>query len=257
MRIAAAVVSIGLAVIAGFAVPVADAHPSEPGVVSYAVLGKGSVGNIVGAPMGWEAVFTRPFQAFWVELPACNNWVDIGLPGCTTIPTWRRSTALPRRRPPPTKPTWSSRRLGYSPATMPQTGRFTALSTEPWAARGRPPRSTWTTGRRRCGRSPVGRRPAPTRPGPNKRPAPIDDALFKPGCAKTYCCRPRSVSPATPVPRSTCWPGQCRTHWAELASSFARRGGRQDKPVAAIVLVAAQPTVRRACFRHAPGPEGS
>ncbi len=33
MRIAAAVVSIGLAVIAGFAVPVADAHPSEPGVV--------------------------------------------------------------------------------------------------------------------------------------------------------------------------------------------------------------------------------
>lgn len=80
MRIAAAVVSIGLAVIAGFAVPVADAHPSEPGVVSYAVLGKGSVGNIVGAPMGWEAVFTRPFQAFWVELPACNNWVDIGLP---------------------------------------------------------------------------------------------------------------------------------------------------------------------------------
>ncbi len=80
MRIAAAVVSIGLAVIAGFAVPVADAHPSEPGVVSYAVLGKGSVGNIVGAPMRWEAVFTRPFQAFWVELPACNNWVDIGLP---------------------------------------------------------------------------------------------------------------------------------------------------------------------------------
>lgn len=80
MRIAAAVVSIGLAIIAGFAVPVADAHPSEPGVVSYAVLGKGSVGNIVGAPMGWEAVFTRPFQAFWVELPACNNWVDIGLP---------------------------------------------------------------------------------------------------------------------------------------------------------------------------------
>lgn len=257
MRIAAAVVSIGLAVIAGFAVPVADAHPSEPGVVSYAVLGKGSVGNIVGAPMGWEAVFTRPFQAFWVELPACNNWVDIGLPevyddpdlasfnGATTQTSATDQTHLVKQA------------LGYSPATMPQTGRFTALSTEPWAARGRPPRSTWTTGRRRCGRSPVGRRPAPTRPGPNKRPAPIDDALFKPGCAKTYCCRPRSVSPATPVPRSTCWPGQCRTHWAELASSFARRGGRQDKPVAAIVLVAAQPTVRRACFRHAPGPEGS
>lgn len=59
---------------------VAVAVPSEPGVVSYAVLGKGSVGNVIGAPMGWESVFAEPFQAFWVDLPACNNWADIGLP---------------------------------------------------------------------------------------------------------------------------------------------------------------------------------
>ena len=58
----------------------AAAAPSQPGVVSYAVLGKGSVGNIVGAPMTWESVFTEPFQAFWVDLPDCNNWADIGLP---------------------------------------------------------------------------------------------------------------------------------------------------------------------------------
>ena len=58
----------------------AAARPSDPGVVSYAVLGKGSVGNIVGAPMTWESVFTDPFQGFWVDLPACNNWADIGLP---------------------------------------------------------------------------------------------------------------------------------------------------------------------------------
>lgn len=58
----------------------AGAAPSEPGVVSYAVLGKGSVGNIVGAPMGWEAVSGRPYQAFWVDNPVCNNWADIGLP---------------------------------------------------------------------------------------------------------------------------------------------------------------------------------
>lgn len=58
----------------------AAATPSEPGVVSYAVLGKGSVGNVVGAPMTWESVFTQPFQGFWVDLPACNNWADIGLP---------------------------------------------------------------------------------------------------------------------------------------------------------------------------------
>lgn len=58
----------------------AQARPSDPGVVSYAVLGKGSVGNIVGAPMTWESVSTDPFQAYWVDLPACNNWADIGLP---------------------------------------------------------------------------------------------------------------------------------------------------------------------------------
>ena len=60
--------------------PAAAAHPSDPGVVSYAVLGKGSVGNIVGGPMGWESVFAQPFQGFWVELPVCNNWAEIGLP---------------------------------------------------------------------------------------------------------------------------------------------------------------------------------
>ena len=60
--------------------PVAAAHPSDPGVVSYAVLGKGSVGNIVGGPMGWESVFTDPFQGYFVDLAECNNWADIGLP---------------------------------------------------------------------------------------------------------------------------------------------------------------------------------
>jgi hypothetical protein len=78
MRITAAAVSLGLA--AALGAPVAAAHPSDPGVVSYAVLGKGSVGNIVGGPMGWESVSTQPFQGFWVELPVCNNWAEIGLP---------------------------------------------------------------------------------------------------------------------------------------------------------------------------------
>lgn len=69
----------------GVAVPVspawpAGAKPSDPGVVNYAVLGRGSVANIVGAPMAWESPFTQPFQGYWVDLPACNNWADIGLP---------------------------------------------------------------------------------------------------------------------------------------------------------------------------------
>ena len=74
---AAALTALGAAVT--LAAPV-WARPSDPGVVSYAVLGKGSVGNIVGAPMTWESVFTDPFQAYWVDLPVCNNWADIGLP---------------------------------------------------------------------------------------------------------------------------------------------------------------------------------
>jgi hypothetical protein len=80
MRVAAA--AIGTIGAVGLAIggPAAGAAPSEPGVVSYAVLGKGAVGNVIGAPMGWESVFTEPFQAFWVDLPACNNWADIGLP---------------------------------------------------------------------------------------------------------------------------------------------------------------------------------
>jgi hypothetical protein len=80
MRISAALVTVGLAVGGALATPAAAARPSEPGVVNYAVLGKGSVGNIVGGPMGWESVFTQPFQGYSVDNPVCNNWADIGLP---------------------------------------------------------------------------------------------------------------------------------------------------------------------------------
>lgn len=81
-RRAATILLAGLGLAASYAAvaPIAAAGPSEPGVVSYAVLPKGSVGNIVGAPMGFEAVSGAPFQAFWVDDPACNNWADIGLP---------------------------------------------------------------------------------------------------------------------------------------------------------------------------------
>lgn len=77
MRISAAAVSIGLAIAAA---PTAAARPSDPGVVNYAVMGKGSVGNIVGGPMRDESVFTQPVQSYWVDDPVCNNWADIGLP---------------------------------------------------------------------------------------------------------------------------------------------------------------------------------
>jgi hypothetical protein len=75
--VAATAMGVGLAI--GLAVP-AHAKNSDPGVVNYAVMGKGSVGNIVGATMRWENFFTDPFQAYWVDVPVCNNWADIGLP---------------------------------------------------------------------------------------------------------------------------------------------------------------------------------
>lgn len=75
--IAATLCAAGLAVT--LAAPGA-ARPSDPGVVNYAVLGKGSVGNIVGAPMRFESLFTDPVQGFSVNIPVCNNWADIGLP---------------------------------------------------------------------------------------------------------------------------------------------------------------------------------
>jgi PknH-like extracellular domain len=76
-----AVVMAGVGLALGLAVAApAGARPSDPGVVNYAVLAKGSVGNIVGAPIRFESTFTDPFQSFWVDNPACNNWADIGLP---------------------------------------------------------------------------------------------------------------------------------------------------------------------------------
>lgn len=77
---AAIIVAVVLAVVPGALAAPAAARPSDPGVVSYAVLGKGSVGNVVGAPMTWESTFTAPFQGFSVDIPVCNNWADIGLP---------------------------------------------------------------------------------------------------------------------------------------------------------------------------------
>jgi hypothetical protein len=79
MRATVTVLGVGLAFGVAVAAP-ASARPSDPGVENYAVLGKGSVGNILGAPMASESTFTAPFQGYYVDTPDCNNWADIGLP---------------------------------------------------------------------------------------------------------------------------------------------------------------------------------
>ncbi|TRW88750.1 sensor domain-containing protein [Mycolicibacterium sp. 018/SC-01/001] len=78
-RMIAAVALSGISVGVALAAPAA-ARPSDPGVVNYAVLNKGSVGNIVGARLTTESTFSAPFQAYSVDIPVCNNWADIGLP---------------------------------------------------------------------------------------------------------------------------------------------------------------------------------
>ena len=80
--IPAAVVGVGVALGLSLAAPadLAAARPSDPGVVNYAVLPKGSVGNIVGATMRFESLFSEPVQGFTVDNPVCNNWADVGLP---------------------------------------------------------------------------------------------------------------------------------------------------------------------------------
>lgn len=79
---AVAAAGVGVAIALSVAAPagLASARPSDPGVVNYAVLPKGSVGNIVGATLRFESVFTQPVQKFSVDNPACNNWADVGLP---------------------------------------------------------------------------------------------------------------------------------------------------------------------------------
>lgn len=79
---AVAATGVGVAIALSMVAPagLASARPSDPGVVNYAVLPKGSVGNIVGATMRFESLFTEPVQTFSVDNPACNNWADVGLP---------------------------------------------------------------------------------------------------------------------------------------------------------------------------------
>jgi hypothetical protein len=80
-RTGACVCAVVTVVLAGFsALPTAAARPSDPSMVNRAVLDEGSVSNIVGATMGWEAMSTVPVQDYWIDLPACNDYADVGLP---------------------------------------------------------------------------------------------------------------------------------------------------------------------------------
>ncbi|OOK72643.1 pknH-like extracellular domain protein [Mycobacterium kansasii] len=176
-------------------------------MVNYAVLGRGSVGNIVGAPMGWESVFTEPFQAYAVDLPVCNNWADIGLPEVYNDPDLASFNGAITQTSATDQTHYVKQAVGVFASNDAAGRAFHRVVDRTVGCSGKPPRCTWTTGPRRCGRSTAGRLPQPTRRGPSRKPAPTGGASIKPGCAKMCCCKPRSASPATAGPRSTCWPG--------------------------------------------------
>ena len=214
MRVIAAAVTIGLAIEGAVALPVAAAHPSDPGVVTYAVLGKGSVGNIVGGPMGWESVFTQPVQGYWVDVA-----------GMQQLGGHRVARGVRRPRPGVVQRGHHAD-VGQRPNPLRQAGgrgirhqrrRGPGLPSGGGSHRGLlGPDHRDASGQRRHAGVVVRRRAGgrlPMRTGPSKKPAPIGGASIKPGCAKMCCCRPRSANLATPGPRSTCWPGRCRTRW--------------------------------------------
>lgn len=251
MRLAVTAVGIGLAI--GGAASAA-AHPSEPGVVSYAVLGKGSVGNIVGAPMGWEAVFTEPFQAYSVDLPVCNNWAEIGLPEVYNDPDLAAFNGATAQTSASDQNHLVKQAVGVFATndaadrafhrvvdrTVGCSGQTTAMhldngTTQVWSFSGGP-----------AGATDAG--------GPSRRREPIAGASFKPGCVKTCCSRPRSANLATPARRSMCWPGRCRTRWAssrgenwvsislvQLKRSGICRCSLEDEVMVVIVSIAAHP----------------
>ena len=194
--------AVVIVVLAGFtAMPAATARPSDPGVVNHAVLDKGSVGNIVGATMGWEDMSTVPVQDYWIDLPVCNNYADIGLPEVYNDPGLASFNSAVMQESPTDETHYVKQAVGVFATNNAANGAFTGSWTVQVGARGRPPRCTLTTGRPRSGRSPTVRSRAPTPRGASRRPAPTVAASSKPGCGKTFCCRRRCVSRATAVPQ--------------------------------------------------------
>ncbi|EUA24375.1 pknH-like extracellular domain protein [Mycobacterium xenopi 3993] len=204
MRVTAAALSTGL-VVGGLGAPLgtspAAARPSDPGVVNYAVLGKGSVGNIVGGPMRWESVSTEPYQAYWVDEPVCNNWADIGLPEVYNDPDLASFNSAVTQTTATDQTHFVKQAVGVFATGDAADRAFHRVVDRTVGCSGLTTAMHLDNGATQVWSFDGGRRPPPTRPGPNRKPAPIGAASPRPGCAKTCCCRPRCASPATAVRR--------------------------------------------------------
>ena len=165
MRTAAAI-GVGLAVGLSLAAPAvpALARPSDPGVVNYAVLGKGSVSNIVGAPMRFAWTFTDPFQSYYVDVPVCNNWAEIGLPEVYADPDLASFNGAVAQTSDNDQTHFVKQAVGVFATNEAADRAFHRVVDRTVGCRARRRRCTWTTSLRRCGPSPAApsARPTPT-----------------------------------------------------------------------------------------------
>ena len=212
---------VGLAIGLSLAVP-ANARPSDPGVVNYAVLGKGSVGNIVGATMRFEWSFTDPFQSYYVDIPVCNNWADIGLPEVYADPDLAAFNGAVAQESPTDMTHFVKQAVGVF-ATSDAAGRaFHRVVDRTVGCRGQTTAMhldnldqagldvCWRAGE--CYRRGLGQA------GGRHRPSLLQP---RPGNGKMFCYRRKSANTVTAVPRSTCWQVPCRTPSGIVARGIA------------------------------------
>ena len=181
--------------------PRRTARPSDPGVVNYAVLGKGSVGNIVGATMRFESTFTDPFQSFYVDNPACNNWADIGLPEVYADPDLASFNGASAQESPTDMTHFVKQAVGVFATTEAADRAFHRVVDRTVGCSGQT--TADAPGQREHAGVVVHRRSGngrPTPTGSSRKRAPTGAASPRHVCGRTFCCRRKSVSPATAGP---------------------------------------------------------
>ena len=88
-----------------------------------------------------------------MDLPACNNWADIGLPEVYFDPDLASFNGAVTQTSADDQGTWSSRPWVSSPPPTPRPAPSTGSPTAPWDARVRRQPCTWRTDAPKCGPS--------------------------------------------------------------------------------------------------------
>ena len=154
--------------------------------------------------MGSESVFTDPFQAYSVDIPVCNNWADIGLPEVYNDPDLASFNGATTQTSPTDDTHFVKQTVGVFATDAAAAAAFHRVVDRTVGCSGQTATMRIDSpfpGRCRCGRSPAARPGRPTPRGPSRKRGPIDAASARPGYGRMFCCKRKSVSPETAVPR--------------------------------------------------------